>query len=247
MLGRHNLVLGRTGAFISSGVEAKSVAMTTEMSTAPAVIPDTSGSEQTRRDFLYVATATVAAIGTVAATWPLIDQMNPDAGTVAGGGPIVVDLSHLQPGQQIVARWRERPVFILRRTDKLLQSLQDSNLLTQLADPQSQELQQPPYATNWHRSVKPEYGLLVGICTHLGCIPQFYPQPNPSTPAANWMGGYFCPCHGSKYDLAGRVFKSVPAPYNLPVPPYNFVNDTTVRIGENPLNVNFDFSSIRQL
>src|SRR5690242_5341909 len=121
--------------------------MTVDTST-PATIPDTPGSEQTRRDFLYVATATVASIGTVAAAWPLIDQMNPDAATVAGGGPIDVDLSHLQPGQQIVARWRDRPVFIVRRTDKLLQSLQDPNLVAQLADPQSQELQQPPYATN---------------------------------------------------------------------------------------------------
>jgi len=221
--------------------------MTAEMSTAPAVTADTPSPEQTRRDFLYVATASAATIGTIAAIWPLIDQMNPDAATIAGGGPIDVDLSHLEPGQQMMVRWRERPVLVVHRTDKLLQSLQESNLLAQLADPQSQEVQQPPYATNWHRSAKPEFGVLVGICTHLGCIPQFYPQPSPSAPAANWMGGYFCPCHGSKYDLAGRVFKGVPAPYNLPVPPYNFVSDTMIRVGENPPNVNFDFSSIRQL
>lgn len=119
--------------------------------------------------------------------------------------------------------------------------------MEELADPQSKELQQPPYARNWHRSVKPEYAVLVGICTHLGCIPQFYPQPNATTPAADWMGGYFCPCHGSKYDLAGRVFRGVPAPYNLPVPPYIFLNDITIRIGENPPEVNFEFSSIQQL
>jgi ubiquinol-cytochrome c reductase iron-sulfur subunit len=221
--------------------------MTAEMSTAPAVTADTPSPEQTRRDFLYVATASAATIGTIAAIRPLIDQMNPDAATIAGGGPIDVDLSHLDPGQQMMVRWRERPVLVVHRTDKLLESLQESNLLAQLADPQSQEVQQPPYATNWHRSAKPEFGVLVGICTHLGCIPQFFPQPSPSSPAANWMGGYFCPCHGSKYDLAGRVFKGVPAPYNLPVPPYNFVSDTMLRIGENPPNVNFDFSSIRQL
>jgi ubiquinol-cytochrome c reductase iron-sulfur subunit len=104
--------------------------------------------------------------------------------------------------------------------------------------------QQPPYAQNWHRSAKPEYAVLVGICTHLGCIPKFFPDPNPSSPAADWLGGYFCPCHGSKYDLAGRVFSGVPAPYNLPVPPYRFENDKTVRIGENPPGVTYDLGEI---
>jgi ubiquinol-cytochrome c reductase iron-sulfur subunit len=222
------------------------VTMADVISTVPAKVPDASTSP-TRRDFLYVAAATVGAVGTLAATWPLIDQMNPDAATLAAGGPVDADLSHLQPGQQMVVRWRERPIFIINRPARVLQSLQDSRLLAQLADPQSKELQQPPYASNWHRSAKPEYAVLVGICTHLGCIPQFYPQPNGTTPAADWMGGYFCPCHGSKYDLAGRVFKSVPAPYNLPVPPYTFVNDTMIRIGENPPGVIFDFSSIQQL
>jgi ubiquinol-cytochrome c reductase iron-sulfur subunit len=216
-------------------------------SAARGVLPDAPAPEPTRRDFLYVATTAVAAAGAIAATLPLIVQMDPDAATLAQGGPVDVDLSHLQPGQQMVVRWRERPIFIINRTAEVLRSLQDPKLLAQLADPQSQETQQPPYAHNWHRSIKPEYAVLVGICTHLGCIPQFYPQPNLTTPAADWLGGYFCPCHGSKYDLAGRVFKGVPAPYNLPVPPCNFMNDTTLRVGENPPNVNFDFSSIRQL
>lgn len=204
-------------------------------------------SKPTRRDFLYIATAAVGAFGAIAATVPLIEQMKPDAATLAAGGPVDLDLSHLQPGQQIVVRWRERPIFVTNRLVKVLQSLQDQKLMEELADPQSKELQQPPYARNWHRSVKPEYAVLVGICTHLGCIPQFYPQPNATTPAADWMGGYFCPCHGSKYDLAGRVFRGVPAPYNLPVPPYIFLNDMTIRIGENPPDVNFEFSSIQQL
>ena len=108
-------------------------------------------------------------------------------------------------------------------------------------------MQQAPYAANWHRSIKPEYGVLVGICTHLGCIPMFYPQPSASTPVAGWLGGYFCPCHGSKYDPAGRVYSGVPAPYNLPVPPYTFVSDTTIRVGENPSGSAWDFGSIRQL
>jgi ubiquinol-cytochrome c reductase iron-sulfur subunit len=108
----------------------------------------------------------------------------------------------------------------------VLKTLQDPALVDRLADPHSRQHQQPPYADNWHRSVKPEYGIMVGICTHLGCIPKFDPKPDPSLPVANWLGGYFCPCHGSKYDLAGRVFQGVPAPFNLPVPPYRFVSDT---------------------
>lgn len=204
-------------------------------------------SEPTRRDFLYVATAAAGAIGAASTLIPLIDQMNPDASTIAAGGPVDLDLANIQPGQQVVVRWRERPIFVVNRTAQILQTLQDQKLVSQLADPQSGELQQPPYADNWHRSIKPEYGVIIGICTHLGCIPRFEPLPNATAPAPNWQGGYFCPCHGSKYDLAGRVFSGVPAPYNLPIPPYHFVNDTTIRIGENPPDVNFDFSSIRQL
>jgi ubiquinol-cytochrome c reductase iron-sulfur subunit len=206
-----------------------------------------SSGEPTRRDFLYVATASAGAIGAAATLVPLIGQMNPDASTIAAGGPVDVDLARVQPGQQVVVRWRDRPIFVMNRTPQILDTLRDQKLLAQLADPQSQELQQPPYADNWHRSVKPEYGVLVGICTHLGCIPKFEPLPNATEPAPNWLGGYFCPCHGSKYDLAGRVFSGVPAPYNLPVPAYHFVSETTIRIGENPPGVSFEFSSIRQL
>jgi ubiquinol-cytochrome c reductase iron-sulfur subunit len=208
---------------------------------------DAAAARPTRRDFLYIATASVGAVGVAAAIVPLIDQMNPDAATLAAGGPVDLDLSRVSPGQQVVVRWRSRPIFVTNRTDKLLKELQTPSHIGLLADPQSQEHQQPSYAQNWHRSVKPEYGVLVGICTHLGCIPMFYPQPNASQPTANWPGGYFCPCHGSKYDLAGRVFNGVPAPYNLPVPPYHFINDHTIRIGENPPNVTFDFGSIRQI
>ncbi|HWW46996.1 MAG TPA: ubiquinol-cytochrome c reductase iron-sulfur subunit [Xanthobacteraceae bacterium] len=201
----------------------------------------------TRRDFLYVATAAAAAVGAVAVTYPLIDQMEPDASTLAAGGPVDFDLSKLQAGQQAVVRWRSRPVVIINRPPAALKTLQDPKLLAQLSDANSTVIQQPPYAENWHRSIKPEHGLLVGICTHLGCIPMFYPDPSNTTPTSNWVGGYFCPCHGSKYDLAGRVFSGVPAPYNLPVPPYRYVSDTTVRIGENPPDVSWEFSSIVQI
>ena len=205
------------------------------------------GGEPSRRDFLYIASATVAAVGAAATLVPLIDQMNPDASTLAAGGPVDVDVSKIAEGSQIVVRWRERPIWIYHRSKQTLDMLQNEKDTSRLSDPNSEQMQQPPYAQNWHRSAKPEFGVLVGICTHLGCIPLFYPNPSQTTPVADWIGGYFCPCHGSKYDAAGRVYSGVPAPYNLPVPPYNFVNDTTLRIGENPANAAWDFGSIRQL
>jgi ubiquinol-cytochrome c reductase iron-sulfur subunit len=203
--------------------------------------------EPSRRDFLYIATGMVGAVGGLAALVPLIGQMNPDASTLAAGGPVDLDVSKIEEGAQVVVYWRQRPIFVFHRSKQTLTELQSSEDVSQLADPNSDQLQQPPYATNWHRSVKPEFGVLVGICTHLGCIPLFYPAPSATTPVTNWPGGYFCPCHGSKDDAAGRVFSGVPAPYNLPVPPYRFVNDTTIRIGENTGDSAFDFGSIRQL
>ena len=216
--------------------------MSTSSSTDEIAAPD-----PRRRDFLYIATAAVGTVGALAALVPLIGQMNPDASTLAAGGPVDLDISKVAPGQQVLIRWRSRPIFVFHRTPQILDTMRDKKLLGQLADPDSEELQQPPYAANWHRSVKPEFAVLVGICTHLGCIPLFYPQPSATTPVAGWLGGYFCPCHGSKYDPAGRVFRSVPAPYNLPVPPYRFVNDATLRVGENPSDSHFDFASIRQM
>ncbi|HEY3678619.1 MAG TPA: ubiquinol-cytochrome c reductase iron-sulfur subunit [Bradyrhizobium sp.] len=201
----------------------------------------------TRRDFLFIATGAAATVGTIATIVPMIDQLEPDASTLAAGGPVDFDVSKLQPGQQAVVRWRSRPIFIVNRPPEAVKTLRDPKLLDRLSDSKSDALQQPPYARNWHRSIKPEYSVLVGICTHLGCIPLFYPDQSASVPAAQWLGGYFCPCHGSKYDLAGRVFNGVPAPYNLPVPPYHFVSDTQLRIGENPPDVVWDFGSIAQI
>ncbi len=200
----------------------------------------------TRRDFLYVATGAFAGLGALATVVPMISQMEPDASTLAAGGPVDFDASKLQAGQQAVVRWRSRPVFIAHRPPEALKTLQDPHLLARLADPKSGEPQQPPYATNWHRSIEPKYSVLVGICTHLGCIPLFYPDPSAQLPTADWPGGYFCPCHGSKYDLAGRVYSGVPAPYNLPVPPYRLINET-IRIGENPPNESWSFDEIAQL
>jgi ubiquinol-cytochrome c reductase iron-sulfur subunit len=209
--------------------------------------------ETKRRDFLRLATGVAGLAGVTAAvggaalvvTW-MEDAAN-DPGAIVEPDSVEVDLSPIEPGQQIIVFWRSWPVYIVRRSPQALTTLQQPTLLAQLADPHSQQVQQPSYAANWGRSVKPEFAVLIGICTHMGCMPQFYPQPSTREPEPEWLGGYLCPCHGSKYDLAGRVFKDVPAPYNLPVPPHRFVNDHTIRIGENPPNVKFDFGSILQI
>jgi len=206
-----------------------------------------SGPEPTRRDFLQLIAIAGAAIGTAAIAWPLIDSMNPSADVIAAGAPIDIDISKITPGQQIVVLWRGAPMLIVNRTPEALKTLQEPSTISLLSDPESSVHQQPTYAENWHRSAKPEYAVMVGICTHLGCLPGYMPTPDPSSPAPNWPGGYFCPCHGSKYDLAGRVYKGVPAPYNLPVPPYNFVNAKTLRIGENPKGTVFELSSVVQM
>ncbi len=205
----------------------------------------------TRRDVLRVATgvaggaAVVGAVGAAAYLLSLPEQA--DISTPPPPGAIDVDLLPLQPGQQIMVFWRSWPIFVVHRSAQAVSMLRNPDLLGQLADPQSDELQQPPYAKNLQRSVKAEFAVLVGVCTHMGCTPTFYPQPSATEPQPDWLGGYLCPCHGSKYDLAGRVFKDYPAPYNLPVPPHRFVGDNIVRIGENPPNVKFDFNAILQI
>ncbi len=203
--------------------------------------------EPARRDFLYLMTGSVAAVGVAALAWPFIDQMNPDSATIAAAGPVDIDISQLQPGQRIVALWSARPVFVVRRTPEALKGLQDAKLTSQLRDPDSDNFQQPDYAKNWHRSIKEEFLVVVGICTHLGCVPLFDPNPDPSNPAPDWPGGFFCPCHGSKYDLSARVFQGVPAPYNLPVPPNFFPDAKTLRVGANPPGETYDFNSILQV
>jgi len=184
-------------------------------------------------------------MGVLAAAWPFIDQMNPGADVLSAGAPLSVDLSSLQPGQQVVVRWRSRPIFVVRRTPAVLAALKSAIHRGRLRDPDSEERQQPAYAANEFRSVNPEYLVVVGICTHLGCIPSF--SPIPGSVEVGWEGGYLCHCHGSKYDLAGRVFKNVPAPYNLPVPPYSFAAKTRLSIGENPKGRKFDLGSVLQI
>ena len=198
--------------------------------------------EITRRDFIHVATGAFAAVGTVFAIWPLIDQMNPSADVLAAGSPVTIDLKAIAPGQQISVLWRGKPMFIVNRQPDALKELTDPKLLAQLRDPDCAEYQQPDYAKNWSRSIKPEYLVLVGICTHLGCIPNYKPEP-----VINGNEGFFCPCHGSKYDLAGRVYQGVPAPYNLPVPPYRFEGNDKLIIGENHNNENYSLNEIVQM
>jgi ubiquinol-cytochrome c reductase iron-sulfur subunit len=198
-----------------------------------------------RRDFLFIATGAFAAVGTAAAVWPMISQMSPDAQTIAAGAPFDVDISAIAPGQQISVLWRGHPVFVVNRPAAALATLKEAALVADLRDPDSSVVQQPPYARNWHRSIDPQWFIVVGVCTHLGCIPLF--EPNKDQLGPGWPGGYFCPCHGSKYDIAGRVYKDVPAPYNLPVPPYRMVNAKTLRLGENPPGETFSFEDVTQL
>ena len=213
----------------------------------PMMAAGATASEPARRDFLTLVTVAFAGIGAAAFAWTLIDSMEPSADVIAAGAALDVDLSKLEAGQQIIVLWRGNPIFITNRPASALATLQNASLVARLSDPNSDVPQQPVYARNWHRSIKPEFAVLVGICTHLGCVPGYWPRPDPSQPASNWPGGYFCPCHGSKYDLAGRVYKGVPAPYNLPVPPYHFPDDHTVRIGENPQGQTFDITSVVQM
>ncbi len=177
--------------------------------------------EPTRRDFIYIATGAVGAVGAALAAWPFIDQMNPTAAVLALSS-IEVDLTPVQPGQQIVVMWRSKPTFIRRRTPKEIAEV-DAVPVSALIDPlaRNANLPESAEATDKNRGIKPEWLVVVGICTHLGCIPLF----NQGT-----FGGYLCPCHGSQYDAAGRVRKG-PAPENLYVPPYAFLNDTKIKIG----------------
>lgn len=213
------------------------------MSGDAAVVPP----QGTRRDFLSLVAGAGAAIGGAAIAWTLIDSMEPSADVIAAGAPIEVDLKPLAPGQQIVVLWRGSPILVVRHTKAMVDTLRQPSLVSRLADPDSKVQQQPPYAQNWHRSINPEFAVMVGICTHLGCLPGYLPKPDKTFPVENWPGGYLCPCHGSKYDLVGRVYRDVPAPYNLPVPPYHFSSPTTLQIGQNPPGDTFTLASIVQM
>lgn len=181
-----------------------------------------------RRRFLTAATGVVGAIGSAFVAYPFLASWNPSAKAKAAGAPVEADISKLEIGERLVVEWRGQPIWIVRRTDSVLSNLK--SIEDKLKDPKSDELeQQPGYAQNEFRSIKPEYAVLIGICTHLGCSPLYQKEMN--AVVAGVEGGFFCPCHGSRFDLAGRVFSGVPAQQNLKVPPYKYLSDTQLIIG----------------
>ena len=178
---------------------------------------------------LLIGTGVVGGAGAVAAVVPFVMSFWPSARAKAAGAPIEVDISKIEPGQKIDVEWRGKVCWLVNRTPAMLASL--PKLSARLADPNSLTPQQPPYCKNEHRSIKDALWVAVGICTHLGCSPTFRPDIAPADLGPDWLGGFFCPCHQSKFDLAGRVFKGVPAPTNLVIPPHKYASDTKVVIG----------------
>jgi len=200
------------------------------------------GREINRRSFLYVTTAAAGAVGTAAAAWPLIDQMNPDAYVRAARDLMEVDLAQLQPAEQRVVHWRNLPIFVVRRTLEMLQAMQDETFVAQLYDAASQTRQQPSYAKNWHRSIDPTYAVLVGVCTHIPCIPTYYGKASLFSMAS----GYQCPCCATHYDPAGRAYAGL-SRYNLAVPPYSFSGPLKILLGQNATDERFSLQSVERI
>jgi ubiquinol-cytochrome c reductase iron-sulfur subunit len=186
--------------------------------------------DQGKRRFLVGATSVVGGIGVAAAATPFVLALWPSERAKAAGAPVEVDIAKLEPGQKIDVEWRGKVVWLINRTKPMLESLPKLNPV--LADPDSNVPQQPPYCKNIHRSIKDAMFVCVGICTHLGCSPTFRPEVGPADLGPDWLGGFFCPCHQSKFDLAGRVFRGVPAPLNLVIPPHKYLSDTKIVIGD---------------
>ncbi|MBM3204069.1 ubiquinol-cytochrome c reductase iron-sulfur subunit [Candidatus Woesearchaeota archaeon] len=183
-----------------------------------------------KRRFLTQTATVIGAAGAGLAAIPFIYSMRPSARAEALGAPVEVDISKLEPGQLVRVLWRGKPVWVLRRPEEALTLL--PKLDNQLLDPRSEDSVQPDSSRNPHRSIKPGVFVALGVCTHLGCSPSYRPEVAPADLGADWQGGFFCPCHGSRFDLAGRVYKGVPAPSNLEIPPYRYVSDARIVIGE---------------
>ena len=190
------------------------------------------GVNKERRRFLLATTSVVGAVGTGIAAVPFIKSWNPSAKAKSVGGPVEVNIAKLEAGQILKVQWRGQTIGILRRTPEMLEEL--TSLLPDLRDPDSEESDQPSYAVNASRALRPEFLVVNMHCTHLGCVPTTLPQVGPQPFDENWKGGFYCPCHKSKFDTAGRVYKSVPAPTNLKIPPYSFLDDQTLILGVNP-------------
>jgi len=187
-----------------------------------------------RRKFLVAATTGVSVAGAAAVAWPFLSSMMPSARAKAAGAPVEVDISKIETGAILAVEWRGKPVWVVNRSKEMLDLLGKHDSM--LADPTSDATQQPAYCKNATRSIKPEYLVAVGICTHLGCSPTYRKEIGAADLGADWPGGFFCPCHGSKFDLAARVFKGVPAPVNLVIPPHKYVSDSTLLIGIDSVN-----------
>ena len=185
-----------------------------------------------KRRFLIATTMALGGAATVASAVPFVASMMPSQRALATGAPVEVDIGKVELGTKLDVEWQGKPVWIVNRTKEMLATL--PTLIDKLVDPGSDVLQQPTYCKNLTRSIKPEYFVAVGICTHLGCSPTFRPEEGGPDLGPDWSGGFFCPCHGSRFDLAGRVFKGFPAPANLVVPPYRYLSDSRILIGEDP-------------
>ena len=188
--------------------------------------------DQSKRTLLIATTSSMGALGVAAAAVPFAASLQPSAKTTAAGAAVEVDLSSIGEGELRVVEWRRKPVWILRRSQDEVAALE--KLDDELRDPRSQDSEQPEYVDSEYRSIKPEWLVLLGVCTHLGCSPTYRPDKAPADLGKDWPGGFLCPCHGGRYDLAGRVFKGVPPPLNLAVPPYRFTDDNRLVIGEDP-------------
>lgn len=188
------------------------------------------GVNETRRRVLVAATSVAGAVGAGFVAVPFIASMNPSAKARAAGAPVKADISKLEPGALMRVKFRGQPIWVVHRTAEMLEGL--PTLDGKLVDPKSTVPQQPEYCQNPTRSIKPQYFVAIGICTHLGCSPTYRPELAPDDLGKDWKGGWFCPCHGSKFDLAGRVYKGVPAPTNLVIPKHTYLSDTTILVGE---------------
>ncbi|RLA47651.1 MAG: ubiquinol-cytochrome c reductase iron-sulfur subunit [Gammaproteobacteria bacterium] len=188
------------------------------------------GVNQGRRRFLTGATCVVGAAGAAGAAIPFVGSWFPSAKAKAAGAPVSINIGKIEPGQMVVEEWRGQPVYIVRRSAEALAALEQET--DRLADPESEKSVQPAYVDPQNRAIKAEYLIMVGLCTHLGCAPMYRPDVGAADLGGDeWLGGFFCPCHGSKFDLAGRVYKSVPAPLNLVVPPHSYESENVVVIG----------------